>query len=139
MAQSLKSVQKIFHTGLIADAVQSLGTSTIVNVVDKKALQGKLTSAGVAIGQTINGKALTLNATDAIVLMATVGAPGNWLKKNGLMKAGITLAVKKVAEAFDYIDPPTPMDAANPNATNVTFGRIARMQGFSEQVRFAYR
>lgn len=134
MAAVTTQVTKLFHKGLVGDAVQSLGVSTIVNVVDKKALGGRLTTAGVNIGQTLNGKALSLNATDAITLMAVVGSPGNWMKKNGMLKAAITLGVKKFAEAFDYIDPPTPLAAADPNATNVTLARQRREMEVSPMI-----
>lgn len=96
-------LQRSVKSGIISDAVQGLGVGTIVNVIDKKALQGKLTAAGVSIGQTLNGKPLCLNVTDVITYMLIAGTS---FKKGALMKGGISIAVKKFAEAFDYIDPP---------------------------------
>ena len=123
-------VTKIFQKGLIADAVQSLGVSTIVNVVDKK-LGGKAAAAGVNIPFAttfFNNKPLSLNVTDIIVLMAVVGSPSNWLKKKNLVSAGVAFGVKKFAEAFDYIDPD--IEGIPANKTNITVARENRQAAY---------
>ena len=106
MAATTQITRMVRGTGIVNDAMLSLGVGTTVNVIDKKALQGKMTAAGVSIGQTLNGKPLCVNVTDLITVMLVVGSPTNWTKKSGMIKAAVCFGVKKFAEAFDYIDPP---------------------------------
>ena len=120
----------------MANAVQSLGTATIINVADKKALGGKLTNLAFPLmGQTLGGKPLSLNATDAIFWLANVGPT---IKKGALVKGLTGLAIKKFAEAFDYIDPPFPLNTNDPNATNVTLARQQRAMA-AAPMRATYR
>lgn len=114
--------------GPVGDILRStrdgLGAGTIANIFDKKVLKGKLTSSGIGLGQSINGKPVTLNGTDVVTLLIT-----NGLKvptKGSIISTGITLAIKKWAEAFDYIDPPQTLPTSDPRATNVTLARMQR-------------
>lgn len=117
-----KALTSIFSQGPVHYGVLGIGVGTLINVADKKFLAGRLTAAGLSLGRTLNGKPLTLNVTDAATLMSTTGLD---LKPRGLMTGGIVLGVKKVFEAFDYIDPPTPMLSGN--TTNVTERRMKEM------------
>ena len=120
MASILKSPQKAVHTGLVNDAMLGLGVGTSVNVLDKRLLQGKMTAAGVSIGQTINAKPLCFNVTDLVTAMIVVGSPTNWMKTKGLMRAGVTIGIKKLFEAFDYIDPPIALRQGT-TTTNIVY------------------
>jgi hypothetical protein len=105
----LKGGKKIIDTtkGPFGAAVQGLGVGTLANVADKKLLQGKLTAYGIPLGaQTINGKPLTLNGTDALTYVAINGI--KIPSKGNIITTLITLGVKKYFEAYDYIDPPAP-------------------------------
>lgn len=125
---SLTSLVKMDPTrGLLGDAVQGIGVGTLANVADKKLLQGKLTAAGVGLGQTINGKPLTINLTDALTWFI-ISKGKIRISSRELMTILGTIGVKKVFEAFDYIDPPTPLASADPRATNVTMARQNREQ-----------
>lgn len=98
-----KFLSGLFDKGMVADVVKGVGIGTLINVIDKKALGKRLTTAKVSIGQTLNGKPLDLNGTDVLTALATTGISFTGSK---LMTMGITLGSKKVFEAFDYIDPP---------------------------------
>ena len=124
----LKSPQRAVHTGIVNDAMLGVGVGTTVNVIDKKLLQGKMTAAGISIGQTLNAKPLCINVTDLVTLMLVVGSPTNWTKKSGLIRAGVTFATKKVFEAFDYIDPPSSSNAAGTSTTNIVYSRSTPTQ-----------
>ena len=124
---SLKSLIKVdSNKGLLGNAVRGIGVGTLANVADKKFLGGRLTAAGISLGQNINGKPVTLNATDALTWFAVSGFK---LKVNTkeLITIFSTLGAKKYFELMDYIDPPTPMASENPNATNVTMARQKQM------------
>lgn len=117
-------------TGIVGDAAQGLGIGTIWNVADKKFLGGKLTAMGVSLGQTVNGKPLCLNVTDALTYASVVGLKSP-LAKGNLVKGAIAVGIKKVFEAFDYIDPPVNQTviqtAANaPLATAPMIGSVVR-------------
>jgi len=96
-------------------------------VADKKLLQGKLTAAGINLGQTLNGKPLTLNLTDALTWFV-IGGMKLKLSSRELITIVSTIGVKKVFEAFDYIDPPTTLSTHDPRATNVSMARQQREQ-----------
>lgn len=91
--------------GYIGNAVQGLGIGTVWNVADKKFFNGKMTAMGVSIGQTLNAKPLCLNVTDALTYASVVGLSLKFDTKH-LIAGAIAVGVKKVFEAFDYIDPP---------------------------------
>lgn len=115
-------VQRSVKTGYLNDAFMGLGVGTTVNVIDKKLLQGKMTAAGLSIGQTLNGKPLCLNVTDLVTGMLVVGSPKNITKKSGLIRVAITLAAKKIGEAFDYIDPPINLPSGQ-TTTSIVYPR----------------
>lgn len=111
--------------GLVGNAVKGIGVGTLANVADKKLLQGKLTAAGISLGQNINGKPVTLNLTDALTWFVISGMKLK-LSTKELITIVSTIGIKKVFEAYDYIDPPQPLNLQDPRATNVTHGRQAR-------------
>ena len=102
-------------SGIVGDAAQGLGIGTIWNVADKRLLSGRLTAMGVSIGQTLNGKPLCLNVTDALTYASVVGLKSP-LAKGNLIKGAVAVGIKKVFEAFDYIDPPNPVFTQPANA-----------------------
>lgn len=99
-----KTLKGLFNTGMVGDALKSLGIKTGINYVDKRFLGGKLTSTGLSIGKSLNGKPLSLNATDLIFALGTTGVTTSSSK---LVPLAVNFAVVKSAEAFDVIDPPT--------------------------------
>jgi hypothetical protein len=106
--------------GVIGDAistgVKGLGGGALFNIADKKLAKGWFTQHGVKLGaQTINGKQLTLNLTDAGALLITNGLKVPKTKDIIWMLA--ILGIKKYAEAYEYIDPWEP-EAPAPAAQN---------------------
>lgn len=116
--------QKGIIGDIVQNAVNGFGAGTFANLADKKLLKGKLSSLGFPLGQSINSKPITLNATDALTVAVVNGI--KIPKTKDFLAIGITLAIKKWAEAMDYIDPFEPMDLNDSNATNVTRGRHQR-------------
>lgn len=102
----LGSVKKVLNIekGPLAKPIKGLGTGTLVNIADKKFLGGRLTAIGVPLGKTLNGKPLNINATDVLTYFITTG--GLKVSKKDLISGIVTVGVKKVGEAFDWIDPP---------------------------------
>ena len=111
--------------GMIAKStVYGFGGGTAINLFDKKVLKGKLTSLGANLPFNINAKPVNLNLTDAGALLIVNGLKVPTPKT--MIPMVIVIIIKKIGEAFDYIDPPSPMDPRDPNATNVTRARRER-------------
>lgn len=104
------------NKGLLGDAVKGIGAGTLVNVADKKFLGGRVTRLGIPLGRSINGKALTLNATDVLTYFVVSG--GLKVDKKHIGTGLATVGAKKIAELYDWIDPPfsIPSSIASMNA-----------------------
>jgi hypothetical protein len=90
--------------GPLAKGVTGLGVGTLANVADKKFLGGTLTRYGISLGKNVNGKPLTLNATDLLTYYATTG--GFKFSKKDLVSGAMVIGAKKIGELYDWIDPP---------------------------------
>jgi hypothetical protein len=102
--------------------VQGLGGGAAVNVLDKVALQGKLTSIGVTIPFNIptTTTPLRLNLTDLGYVMLVNGL--KIPKGKNLIWMALGLGLKKFAEAKNWIDPP---EWGYPSAASTSAGRLS--------------
>lgn len=114
-----KALSGIFTKGFVGDRAVALGVKTIYNWADKRFLNGRLTSMGVSLGQTLNGQPLSINVTDGLLALTLTGIQTS---TKGLIDMGANFGVTKAAEAFDIIDPPRV--GGTGIGTNVTERRV---------------
>ena len=140
MAQVLKGLNKPLidakgPVGMISKSVVfGLGGGAAADIFDKQATKGALTRAGIPLGKTLNGKPLTLNATDAAALVLVNGIKIPTVKT--VIPMVIVLGIKKWAESKDLIDPYEALPAGHPDATNVTNARNREKQPAIPEYQF---